>query len=129
MAPGTDVKFKIEATGVDLKFKWQKDRKTDLSDDEKHYDTATDTLNIVEVEKSDKGRYRCRIKNDLDEKFSKEAVLAISKLIIVVDMYFIFTKSYLLNFFCYVGYKILIPFYTKCMYTFLAFILPHPTHS
>ena len=91
MAPGTDVKFKIEATGVDLMFKWQKDRKTDLSDDEKHYDTATDTLNIVEVEKSDKGRYRCCIKNDLDEKFSKEAVLAISKLIIVVDMYFIFT--------------------------------------
>ena len=72
-------------------FKWQKDRKTDLSDDEKHYDTATDTLTIVEVEKSDKGCYRCRIKNDLDEKFSKVAVLAISKLIIVVDMYFIFT--------------------------------------
>ena len=64
MAPGTDVKFKIEATGVDLMFKWQKDRKTYLSDDEKHYDTATDTLNIVEVEKSDKGRYRCCIKND-----------------------------------------------------------------
>ena len=90
VAPGTDIKFKIEATGVDLMFKWQKDRKTDLSDDEKHYDTATDTLNIVEVEKSDKGRYRCRIKNDLDEKFSKEAVLAISKLIVVV-MYSIFT--------------------------------------
>ena len=73
-------------------FKWQKDRKTDLSDDEKYYDTSTDALHIVEVEKSDKGRYRCRIKNVLDEKFSKESVLAISKLIIVVDdMYFIST--------------------------------------
>ena len=73
-------------------FKWQKDRKTYLSDDEKYYDTGTDALHILEVEKSDKGRYRCRIKNVLDEKFSKESVLAISKLIIVVDdMYFIST--------------------------------------
>ena len=92
MAPGTNVKFKIEATGDDLKFKWQKNRTTDLSDDEKYYGTGTDTLHIVEVEKRDKGHYRCRIKNDLDEKFSKEAVLAIIKLItVVVDMNFIST--------------------------------------
>ena len=88
MASGTNVEFKIEATGVDLAFKWQKDRKSDLTDDEKYCDTDTDTLNIVEVEKCDKGRYRCRIKNDLDDKFSKEAVLTVSKLIIVVDMCF-----------------------------------------
>ena len=92
MAPGTDVKFEIEATGVDLKFQWQKDHTTELFDDKKYYYTGTDTLKIVDVEKGDKGRYRCRIKNDLDEKFSEEAVLAISKLIIVVnDMYFVST--------------------------------------
>ena len=82
MAPGTDVKFKIEATGVDLMFKWQKDRKTDLSDDEKYYDTSTDALHIVEVEKGDKGRYRCRVSNYIGETFSEEAVLTVSKLVI-----------------------------------------------
>ena len=80
MAPGTKVEFKIEATGDDITFKWQKNRKTDLSDDEKYCDTDTDTLNIVEVEKGDKGRYRCRVSNYTGEAVSKEAVLTVSKL-------------------------------------------------
>ena len=84
MAPGTDVKFKIEATGDDLKFKWQKDRKTDLSDDENYCDTDTDTLHLVEVEKGDKGRYRCHVTNCTGETFSEEAFLTVSKLVIHV---------------------------------------------
>ena len=84
MAPGTNVKFKIEATGVDLKFKWQKDRKTYLSDDDKYYETATDTLNIVEVEKGDEGRYRCHVTNCTGETFSEEAFLTVSKLVVHV---------------------------------------------
>ena len=82
MAPGRKATFKVEATGDCLKFKWQKDRKIDLSDDEKCYDTDTDTLHIGEVEKSDKGRYRCRVSNYITEIFSKEVVLTVSKLVI-----------------------------------------------
>ena len=84
MAPGRKATFKVEATGDRLKFKWQKDRKIDLSDDEKYYDTDTDTLHIVEVEKGDKGRYRCRVSNYITEIFSKEAFLTVSKLVIHV---------------------------------------------
>ena len=83
MVPGTNVKFKIEVTGDDLEFKWQKDHKTDLSDDKKYCDTDTDTLHIVEVEKGDKGRYRCQVSNYIGETFSKEAFLTVSKLVIV----------------------------------------------
>ena len=86
MAPGTEVKFKIEATGDDLKFQWQKNRKTDLSDDDKYCDTDTDTLHIVEVEKDDKGRYRCRVSNYTGKTFSKEASLTVSKLVIHMVM-------------------------------------------
>ena len=75
MAPGTKVKFKVEATGDCLKFKWQKDRKTDLSDDEKYYDTDTDTLHIVEVEKGDKGCYRCCVSNYIKNNFQKRLFL------------------------------------------------------
>ena len=84
MAPGRKATFKVEATGDCLKFKWQKDRKIDLSDDEKCYDTDTDTLHIGEVEKGDKGRYRCRVSNYITEIFSKEAVLTVSKLVMCV---------------------------------------------
>ena len=86
MAPGTNVTCKIEATGDCLKFKWQKDRKTDLSDDEKYCDTDTDTLHIVAVEKGDKGRYWCHVTNYTGEKFSKEVFLTVSKLVIRVVM-------------------------------------------
>ena len=95
MAPGTDVKFKIEATGDDLKFQWQKNRKTDLSDDEKYCDTGTDTLHIVEVEKGDKGRYRCCVSNYTGETFSEEAFLTVSKLVIHVGwVCVLFTYNY-----------------------------------
>ena len=82
MAPGTDVKFKIEATGDDLKFQWQKNHNIDLSDDEKYCGANTDTLHIVEVEKGDKGRYRCCVSNYAGETFSVEAFLTVSKLVI-----------------------------------------------
>ena len=83
MAPGRKATFKVEATGDCLKFKWQKDRKINLSDDEKCYDTDTDTLHIVKVEKGDnKARYQCLVKNEIGEEFSKDVVLTVSKLVI-----------------------------------------------
>ena len=77
--------FNIEATGDDLKFQWQKNCNIDLSDDEKYCGANTDTLHIVEVEKGDKGRYRCRVSNYIGKTFSEEAFC---KLVIDVVMCF-----------------------------------------
>ena len=87
MAPGTEIKFNIEATGVDLKFKWEKNY-SNLTDDARYRDTNTDTLRIVEVGKDDKGCYRCRVSNYIGETFSEEASLTVSKLVIDVVMCF-----------------------------------------
>ena len=112
MAPGTYVKFKIEATGDDLKFQWQKNRNIDLSDDEKYCDTDTDTLHIVEVEKGDKGRYRCCVSNYIGETFSEEAFLTVGTLIIHAVMCFAyFAVKPTLSFpMCGVGYEIHVNF-------------------
>ena len=87
MAPGTDIKFNIEATGDDLKFKWEKNY-SNLTDDARYRDTNTDTLRIVEVGKDDKGRYRCRVSNYIGETFSEEAF---RKLVIDVVMCFAYS--------------------------------------
>ena len=105
--------FRVKATGNGLLFQWQKNQR-DLSVDDRYCETNTDTLHILEVENSDKGRYRCHIKNDLREKFSKEAVLTVSKLIIVVDVMCLTSWLNLPSSFSFmydVGNKILILFY------------------
>ena len=79
MAPGTEVVFKVEATGVDLHFQWQKDW-IDLHDGGRYCDTKTDSLRIVEVENDDKGRYRCCVRNDKKMKFSDEILLTVREL-------------------------------------------------
>ena len=79
VATGKDVTIRVQATGDCLHFQWQKDC-IDVCDDNRYRDTDTDTLLISKVEKSgNKAGYRCHIKNGLDEKFSKEAVLTVSK--------------------------------------------------
>ena len=77
----------VRATGDSLQYQWQKDN-VDLSDDDRHHGTDTDTLHIVKVEKGDsKPRYQCNVKNEIEEKFSKEAVLKVGRLVInIVDM-------------------------------------------
>ena len=109
MPPGAEVKFKIVATGDCLSFQWQKYRR-DLSDGGRYCDTDNDTLSIVEVEKGDKGRYRCHVSNYTGETFSKEAFLTVSKLVIVGDDVLLATKSTLKYFFSYIYGDILIPF-------------------
>ena len=81
VAAGTEVVFRVKATGDNLHFQWQKDR-TDLYDGGRYRHTDTDTLRIVKVEMSDEGRYRCIVKND-EERISDEASLTVSKLIVV----------------------------------------------
>ena len=79
VATGADVSFHVEATGDDLNFQWQKNH-SNLHDCKRYCDAHTDTLHIVKVEKSDKGRYSCLVKNAVGEKLSDEALLAVSKL-------------------------------------------------
>ena len=72
----------VQATGDVLHYQWQKDG-IDLSDDNRHHGTGTDTLRIVKVEKGDsKARYQCSVKNEIGKEFSEEAVLTVSKLVI-----------------------------------------------
>ena len=88
VATGADVTMTVRATGDNLHYRWQKDG-IDLSDDDRHRDTGTHTLGIVKMEKSDnKARYRCLVKNEIGEEFSKDALLTVSKLVImsVVDV-------------------------------------------
>ena len=74
----------VRAAGDNLRYQWQRDG-IDLSDDDRHHDTGTDTLHIVKVEKGDsKAHYRCHVKNEIGEEFSREAVLTVSKLMVEV---------------------------------------------
>ena len=88
VATGADITMTVQATGDNLHYQWQKDG-IDLSNDDRHRDTGTHTLRIVKMEKSDnKASYRCLVKNEIGEKFSKDAVLTVSKFVInVVDVY------------------------------------------
>ena len=79
VATGADVSFHVEATGDDLTFQWQKNQ-SDLDDGDRCCGTHTSTLHIIEVEMSDKGRYRCLVKNAVGEELSDEALLTVSKL-------------------------------------------------
>ena len=73
----------VQGTGDNLHYQWQKDE-IDLSDDDRYHDTDTDTLHIMQVEKGDsKAHYRCHVKNEIGEEFSKEAILTVSKLVII----------------------------------------------
>ena len=73
----------VRATGDNLLYQWQKDG-VDLSNDDRHHDASTDTLRVVKVEKGDsKAHYRCHVKNEIGDEFSREAVLTVSKLFIV----------------------------------------------
>ena len=78
IATGADVSFHIEATGDDLHFHWQKNH-SDLDDGDRYCGTHTNRLHILEVEMSDKGRYRCLVKSLVGEKLSDEAFLTVSK--------------------------------------------------
>ena len=75
---GVDIDFNIQATGDNLQFQWQKDG-SDLSEGGKYCGTDTDTLRIIKMEEDDKGCYRCVVKNDVEMKFSHEALLTVSK--------------------------------------------------
>ena len=82
---GTDATFTVEVTGDDIEFQWQKDKRN-IIDNESRFKVSktkdTSTLCIHRVQKSDKGHYRCLIKNPLEKngKYSHEAELTVCKL-------------------------------------------------
>ena len=76
---GTKITFCVEAKGDDLTFQWQKDGE-DLDDDHRIRGTDTNTLSIQSVQKSDKGCYRCLVKNAVGSKLSSESELSVRKL-------------------------------------------------
>ena len=54
-----------------------------MHDGLKYCGTKAHTLHIKDVEKNDKGSYQCLVKNDVGEKLSEEADLAVSELVII----------------------------------------------
>jgi len=77
---GAEITFKIEATGDDLTFQWQKDG-NNLHNNGNYSGTDTNTLKIQKVKKSDRGCYRCVVRNKVkrDEVLSQEAWLTVCK--------------------------------------------------
>ena len=73
--------FKVEATGDNLEFQWQKD--CSIINDESgdgYRGTNSQTLRILNVEKKHTGHYRCHVMNYIEWKHSNEALLTVSKL-------------------------------------------------
>ena len=73
--------FKVEASGDNLEFQWQKNcgNINDGSGDG-YRGTNSQTLRILNVAKKHIGHYRCHVMNYIEGKHSNEALLAVSKL-------------------------------------------------
>ena len=89
VATGADTMFRVEATGDDLQFLWQKDcMDIDSSEPRYHCDSTGDanTLHIQHAKKSDEGHYRCLVKNPVEKrgKASTEADLSVCKVLILL---------------------------------------------
>ena len=81
---GESTTFTVKASGDDLQFKWRKvGKKDDLHEGSKYHGIKTHTLRIKDVEKNDEGCYQCLVKNDVEDKWSEKADLAVSKLVIM----------------------------------------------
>ena len=84
IATGADITFTAEATGDELHFQWQKDSQDiDSSDSRLSFNQTdgTSTLKIQCAKKSDKGHYKCLVKNPVNHggNSSSEAELRICK--------------------------------------------------
>ena len=69
VAAGVSTFFTVEATGDNLQFQWQKDGKEIDSNESRLQCNDTDntsTLHMNAVEKSDKGHYKCLVKNPVE---------------------------------------------------------------
>ena len=86
VAAGADAAFRVEAKGDGLHFQWQKDER-DIDNDCRFNFIRTEDASVLCiqcVQKSDRGRYRCLIKNPVKKggKPSKNADLLVCKLLL-----------------------------------------------
>ena len=80
VATGGQATFTVEATGDEFLFQWQKDGQdidNSRSQLQINHTDKTSTLHIQCVEKSDKGRYNCRVQSSLIERFTHLAALIV----------------------------------------------------
>ena len=77
---GAEATLSIKAKGDHLKYQWQKNDHN-VCDDSTHKGAATDMLTVQQVNKSDAGRYKCVVKNEVkvDGEVSEEAQLTVCK--------------------------------------------------
>ena len=86
VSPEKDLTFHVEATGNNLQFQWQKDC-VDINSDDPRFSSSqtgsTSTLQIQRVRKSDKGHYRCLVKNPVEQSGvpSEEAELTVGEFV------------------------------------------------
>ena len=108
VATGADTMFRVEATGDDLQFQWQKDgTDIDSSEPRLHCNSTEDasTLHIKDTKKSDKGHYRCLVMNPVEKMGTtlQEANLSVCKFVIwlreeLVPSYFNILLLHLMSF-------------------------------
>ena len=89
VATGADTMFTVETTGDELQFQWQKDG-IDIAGSEPRLQCNSvrnaSTLYIKDTNKSDKGHYRCLVKNPVERRglLSAAAYLSICKSVILL---------------------------------------------
>ena len=89
VATGADTTFRVQATGDDLQFQWQKDGiDIDSSQPRLHSNSVgnASTLHIKDTNNSDKGHYRCLIRNPVEKRgmLSMEANISVCKFVILL---------------------------------------------
>ena len=88
VATGAVATFRVQATGDDLKFQWQKDG-IDIDSSEPRFRCnsaeTVSTLYIKDTNKSDNGHYKCFVKNPVERngKPSQQANLSVCKSLIL----------------------------------------------
>ena len=92
VATGThNIIFRVQVTGDDLQFQWQKDG-IDIDSNEPRFKCnsagTASSLHIKDTKKSDKGHYRCLIKNPIEKRGlpSNEASLSVCKFVILLSV-------------------------------------------
>ena len=95
VATGADATFRVEATGYELQFQWQKDG-IDIERNEPRFQCnsaeTVSTLYIKDTSKTDKGHYRCLVKNPVEKRGlpSNEASLLVCKFIMLLSVLSLF---------------------------------------
>ena len=91
VAPGTHTTLRVQATGDDLQFHWQKDG-IDIDSSEPRLECNSvrnaSTFCLKDTSKSDKGHYRCLIRNPVERRglLSTAAHLSVCKSVILLSV-------------------------------------------